>query len=125
MAGATRNAVRRRAHSRCEYCLLPEASTPAVPFHIEHIVARQHGGLTSFSNLAFACHNCNLHKGTYLTAIDPVTFKLVRLFHPRRMKWARHFRWDGPILQGALQSDARQLPCSQSTTRSGSSLGRL
>ena len=95
-----RDAVRRRARSRCEYCLLPAVAASAAPFHIEHIIARQHGGPTSFSNLAFACHSCNLHKGTNLAAIDPVTFQLVRLFHPRRMKWARHFRWDGPILQG-------------------------
>jgi hypothetical protein len=24
----------------------------------------------------------------------------VRLFNPRRHKWARHFRWDGPLLVG-------------------------
>jgi hypothetical protein len=22
------------------------------------------------------------------------------LFHPRRHKWGRHFRWDGPVLVG-------------------------
>jgi hypothetical protein len=25
---------------------------------------------------------------------------MVRLFHPRRYKWNRHFRWRGPVLVG-------------------------
>jgi hypothetical protein len=96
-----RAAVRRRACLRCEYCLLSEANSPIVPFQVEHIVALQHGGPTTLANLALACHHCNLHKGPNLTGIDPrSTRKLVRLFHPRRMKWTRHFRWAGPILVG-------------------------
>ncbi len=94
------NAVRRRALFRCEYCLLPEHCALAIPFQIEHIVARQHGGPTILSNLALACHHCNLHKGPNLTGIDPVTRRLARLFHPRRMKWPSHFRWLGPIVEG-------------------------
>ena len=86
-----RDAVRRRARFRCEYCLLSEADA-IVPFQVEHIIARQHGGLTILSNLAFACHHCNLYKGPNLTGIDPSTRKVVRLFNPRRMKWERHFR---------------------------------
>jgi hypothetical protein len=35
-----------------------------------------------------------------LSGIDPPTGAIVRLFHPRRHKWARHFRWNGPILIG-------------------------
>jgi hypothetical protein len=35
-----------------------------------------------------------------LTSLDPITRKIVRLFHPRRMKWSKHFRWDGPVLVG-------------------------
>jgi hypothetical protein len=100
MDAALRTAVRRRARLRCEYCLLPEALAPAVPFQVEHIVARQHGGHTALSNLALACHRCNLHKGPNLTGIDPRSRRLVRLFHPRRMMWTRHFRWDGPYLVG-------------------------
>ncbi len=69
-------------------------------FQIEHVVARQHGGRDSASNLALACQQCNLHKGPNLTGIDPDTGKIVRLFHPRRHKWQRHFRWDGPTLLG-------------------------
>jgi len=25
---------------------------------------------------------------------------VVRLFHPRRDRWKRHFEWDGPLLTG-------------------------
>jgi hypothetical protein len=96
---ALRNAVRRRARFRCEYCQLPEEYSP-VTFQIEHIVARQHLGPTALSNLALACHFDNLHKGPNLTGIDPMTRGIVRLFHPRRHKWQRHFRWDGPVLVG-------------------------
>src|SRR5579884_106586 len=100
MDAALRTAVRRRARLRCEYWLLPENLASVVPFQVEHIVARQHGGPTVLANLALACHRCNLHKGPNLTGIDPRTRRLIRLFHPRRMKWVRHFRWDGPYLVG-------------------------
>jgi hypothetical protein len=29
-----------------------------------------------------------------------VSRKLTKLFNPRRHKWERHFRWDGPYLVG-------------------------
>ena len=51
-------------------------------------------------NLALACFPCNNNKGPNLSGIDPVTKKLMRLFHPRRHKWEHHFRWDGPVLVG-------------------------
>ncbi|MBY0522118.1 MAG: HNH endonuclease [Gemmataceae bacterium] len=100
MNESVRNAVRRRARSRCEYCLLPELHALLAPFQVEHIIARQHEGPSTLSNLALACHRCNLHKGPNLTGIDPRSRRLVPLFHPRRMKWSRHFRWQGPILIG-------------------------
>src|SRR5262249_29609852 len=100
MTEALRESVRRRAGGRCEYCGLPEAGSPVLPLHIEHIVARKHGGHSRPSNLALACFHCNFHKQTDLVGIDPVTGKRATLFHPRRHKWARHFRWDGTVLLG-------------------------
>lgn len=82
--------VRRRAQNRCEYCLIPQAAFRR-PFHIEHILAKQHGGLTQFDNLALACWQCNLKKGTNLTSIDPETGEVIRLFHPRTDEWTDHF----------------------------------
>jgi hypothetical protein len=37
--------VRRRANLACEYCRMPQALYPTVPFPIDHIIAKQHGGL--------------------------------------------------------------------------------
>jgi hypothetical protein len=94
-------AVRLRAGHACEYCRLPDAYHPG-PFEFEHIIAQQHGGPTALGNLAYACLHCNRHKGPNLAGIDRITSrtKLVRLFNPRRHKWGRHFRWDGPYLVG-------------------------
>ena len=44
-------------------------------------------------NLALACIDCNLHKGTNLTGIDPQTNEVTELFHPRRQNWDDHFEW--------------------------------
>lgn len=32
--------------------------------------------------------------------IDPQTNRVTPLFHPRRHRWERHFRWEGPYLVG-------------------------
>jgi hypothetical protein len=88
-----------RAAGQCEYCHLPQTASD-LPFHIDHIIARQHGGRTVGSNLAAACFGCNLHKGPNLSGRDPVTGKIVRLYHPRRQQWERHFRWAGAVLIG-------------------------
>lgn len=85
-----RQFVKQRAKNSCEYCGLPQESEP-LPFHLEHIVSRQHGGKDSADNLALACHHCNLHKGTNLSGLDPQTNKLTRLFHPRLDDWDEHF----------------------------------
>ena len=60
--------------------------------HVEHIVAKQHGGHDHLDNLALACHRCNLRKGTNLTGIDPLGGDMVGLFHPRRDRLAEHFQ---------------------------------
>jgi hypothetical protein len=100
MNESLRRLVRRRARFRCEYCGLPEAYSPVLPLHIEHIIARKHGGRTRLSNLALACFHCNFHKQTDLVGIDALTGKRVPLYHPRRHKWQRHFRWEEMILFG-------------------------
>lgn len=62
-----------------------------VPFHLEHVVPRQHGGPTALDNLALACSRCNAHKGPNLTGIDAATGAIVPLFNPRRDRWDDHF----------------------------------
>jgi hypothetical protein len=94
-------AVLRRAGYACEHCLLPQPLHPG-PYEVEHVIPKQHGGRTLLSNLACSCLHCNRHKGPNLAGIDRMTSrtKLVRLFSPRRHKWPRHFRWEGPLLVG-------------------------
>jgi hypothetical protein len=91
--------VRQRAQGRCEYCHLPAAVYP-LPFHVDHIVARQHGGQTVLENLALACLHCNRHKGPNIAGSDPNTGELIRLFDPRADVWNEHFEWAGAILRG-------------------------
>jgi hypothetical protein len=50
--------------------------------------------------LALACHRCNLHKGTNLSSVDPVTGDVVPLFHPRRDQWHKHFTLEGARIVG-------------------------
>src|SRR6266536_6455575 len=85
--------VRRRASSRCEYCLFPQDSFRQ-SFHIEHIVARQHGGPTELRNLALACLRCNWKRGPNLAGIDPDTGAISPLFNPRVDVWSHHFDLD-------------------------------
>jgi hypothetical protein len=90
----------RRANHRCEYCQLSASDNPDLAFEIDHIIAQKHGGPTRAGNLCLACFACNNHKGPNLLGIDPVSKKLTPLFNPRRHKWSKHFRWEGPTLVG-------------------------
>jgi hypothetical protein len=99
MDSAVRELVRRRAANRCEYCLLDQDDC-SIAHHIEHIVARQHGGTDADGNLVLACHRCNLSKGPNLTGIDPTSRQVISLFHPRRDGWADHFAARGAMIEG-------------------------
>jgi len=91
-----REQVRRRARSRCEYCLIHEDDSYA-RHQLDHITAVRHGGETTSQNLALACFLCNRYKGSDVAALDPSTGDVARLFDPRRQQWKDHF-----TLQGAL-----------------------
>lgn len=86
---ATKEMVRDRAESRCEYCQTAEINMGQT-LHIEHI--RPDGGET-LDNLCLACPNCNLSKAAATTAVDPNTNTEVPLFNPRQQQWADHFSW--------------------------------
>jgi hypothetical protein len=64
------------------------------------IISEKHHGPTIESNLANECLYCNSFKGSDISDLDPITGKLTPLFNPRRQRWSRHFRWDGPLLVG-------------------------
>jgi hypothetical protein len=88
-----------RAGHRCEYCRLHQDHS-WLTFEIDHIIARKHGGKSVAGNLALSCFYCNSFKGPNIAGRDPKTGVITRLFHPRRHKWSRHFRWNGPVLVG-------------------------
>ena len=98
-----RAAVAERAGNRCEYCLLLRADH-CWPFHVEHIVPRQHGGDDSIDNLAYACPRCNRYKGPNLTGIDPETGRITPLFNPRIQVWPDHFQTIGEVIQGTTDT---------------------
>ena len=99
MDARLRQLIRQRAAGRCEYCGLAQEQD-LLPFHVEHITSRQHGGKDIPENLALACHHCNLHKGPNLSGLDPQTGELTRLFHPRLDNWNEHFTRRGGGITG-------------------------
>jgi hypothetical protein len=99
MDAATRELVRQRAGFRCEYCRLHQSYSD-LAHHVEHVVARQHGGSDDPDNLALACHRCNLHKGPNLSGVDPRSGSVVPLFQPRQERWSDHFGFDGEWIFG-------------------------
>lgn len=99
MDTATRAYVLQRAGNRCEYYLLPEEADEW-PFHVEHIIAQQHGGGDEIENLCLACSRCNLYKGPNLGSLDSVTGTIVRLFHPRLQRWSDHFAIEHALIVG-------------------------
>lgn len=102
---ALRRIVYDRAHTACEYCLVPEIAV-FISHEVDHVIAEKHGGQTEEGNLALACTICNKYKGSDLASIDPINGEIVRLFQPRQDRWQDHFRLqDGEIV--ALDAIAR------------------
>ena len=97
--------VARRARYRCEYCHAPESMFPH-RLSLDHIVPESRGGAASLANLALCCYGCQLRKLAFESGIDPATATVVLLFHPRRQRWSRHFRWaaNGIHLEGLTRT---------------------
>jgi hypothetical protein len=95
---ALRRFVRERAENRCEYCHCHQEDLPFVTFHVEHVIARQHGGNDHEMNLCLSCHWCNYQKG--MNIATQVDGQLVPLFNPRVHDWDEHFTVDGDRIDG-------------------------
>ncbi len=95
---AERLLVTERARSRCEYCRAPQIIA-GTTYHIEHIIPSSKDGADELSNYALCCVTCNGHKSDHTTGIDPATGRDIRLFHPRRDRWDRHFRFSPQTLE--------------------------
>jgi hypothetical protein len=87
--------------NHCAYCQSSHELIGAL-FEIDHIIPQTKGGQTVEENLCWCCPLCNRYKGTYTTGVDPVSKRRVKLFHPRRQQWKRHFQWsfDGTLVIG-------------------------
>lgn len=70
----------------------------AFNFQVEHIISEKHGGTSVSENLACACVFCNRYKGSEIASVSPTTGAVVRLYNPRRDRWAEHFQIDGPLI---------------------------
>ena len=54
MDAALEGLIWQRSEGCCEYCRLPQSSSP-LPHEIDHIIAIKHGGSTAAKNLALSC----------------------------------------------------------------------
>jgi len=77
-----------------------ELATPFVPFHVEHITAKQHYVDDTLSNLALACDRCNAFKGPNLASVDPTAGEMVNFFNPRYDELNEHFQLVDAALLG-------------------------
>ncbi len=95
-----RTVVIERAQGQCEYCQKPDDRDLNFYRHeVDHVIAEKHGGKATLENLAYACFQCNRHKGTDIASLDPQTGLLSQLFNPRVQQWHDHFQLnaDGTI----------------------------
>ena len=121
MDPSLRRFVRHRAGERCEYCRLHQIHCQ-VSRHVDHIVAKQHGGPETPDNLALACLRCNLCKGPNLTGIDPTTMQVVALFHPRQDRWADHFAYLGARIGGLTPTGRATVELLERTSRAANKI---
>jgi HNH endonuclease len=94
-----RQFVTKRAKERCEYCSLPLGAR-LFPYHIDHIISKQHGGSDDESNLALCCPQCNRQKGPNIATLELATGNFVGFFNPRQHVWREHFRLEAGTIIG-------------------------
>ena len=75
-----------------------------IALSFDHILPSSKGGATSFENLCLACRSCNEFKSDRVEEGDPLTGRIVPLFHPRQQNWDDHFVWseDGTRVEGRI-----------------------
>ncbi len=96
--GELRRQVIERASGCCEYCLISREDR-LMPFHVDHVIAEKHRGLTALNNLCLSCPNCNEYKGSDLASIDPETGEITPLFNPRKHRWNDHFKLNHAFIE--------------------------
>ncbi|MFZ4816161.1 MAG: HNH endonuclease [Phototrophicaceae bacterium] len=101
-----RRLVWERAGDCCEYCRISQQGRLA-RFHVDHIMATQHGGTDTDDNLGLACPKCNSYKGSNVAALDPQTGSATRLYHPRQQHWDDHFSINSDATLSGLTPEGR------------------
>lgn len=97
--------LRNVADNRCGYCLSPQYLVLG-PLEIEHLIPSSLGGSDDELNLWLACRMRNNFKAAQISALDPQTNQIVKLYDPRRQDWGEHFDWspDGKRIHGLTAS---------------------
>ena len=108
----TRQLVRQRANSLCEYCHSPEWLS-ADRFTLDHLEPKSLGGSDNPNNLALACRRCNERRYNFTVGIDPQTQEERPLFNPSQQKWAEHFIWTAHDLKILAISPTGRATCSR------------
>lgn len=108
----TRQLVRQRANSLCEYCHSPEWLS-ADRFTLDHLEPKSLGGSDNPNNLVLACRRCNERRYNFRVGIDPQTQQERPLFNPRQQQWAEHFIWIADGLKILAISPTGRATCSR------------
>ncbi|MEL7352066.1 MAG: HNH endonuclease signature motif containing protein [Cyanobacteria bacterium P01_A01_bin.116] len=90
--------IRQRANYLCEYCHSSEEASTS-QFTIDHLQPKSRQGTDALTNLALACHRCNIRRYNFTTGIDPTTQSITPLFNPRIHKWSEQFSWSSDSLR--------------------------
>ncbi|MEZ4658551.1 MAG: HNH endonuclease [Caldilineaceae bacterium] len=98
---ALRDRIQAWTQNRCSYCLAHQQYVLG-PLEIDHIIPQALGGTNEEGNLCLACRLCNSYKATQIDGLDIVSGRRFPLYHPRKQRWAEHFRWTeaGDIIVG-------------------------
>jgi hypothetical protein len=86
------------------------AEYKTLPFHLDHIISKKHGGTDDESNLALCCPECNRHKGPNIATLEPETDNFVGFFNPRKEQWSNHFRFENGFITGLTLKGPQQKP---------------
>ncbi len=90
IADSLKKQVIERANNRCEYCLQADVFA-YISHQIDHIISIKHGGQNNFDNLAYACFQCNINKGSDIGTMLLPDRTFIRLYNPRSDIWQDHF----------------------------------
>jgi 5-methylcytosine-specific restriction endonuclease McrA len=97
IADSLKKQVIERANFCCEYCLQPNVFA-YISHQIDHIISIKHGGQNNADNLAYACFQCNINKGTDIGTVLLPDRTFIRLYNPRTDNWHDHFEIENGVI---------------------------